>query len=33
MVDIVFQEQAYLFVADEPCIQKPVVLKRKTQKG
>lgn len=26
-------EQAYLFVAEQPCIQKPVVLKRKTQKG
>ena len=32
-MDIVSCEQAYLFVADEPRIQKPVVLKRKIQKG
>lgn len=32
-VDTVSGEQAYLSVAGQPRIQKPVVLKRKTQKG
>lgn len=31
-MDIVSRKQAYLCVADEPRIQKPVVLKRKNTK-